>query len=57
VLLGKSWGTSWECIGNILEKNPLPPPPPPQKEKKEPHPTPLVKIVMLKLFIIAFRIG
>jgi hypothetical protein len=27
VPLGKSWGTSRQCIGNIFKKNPLPPPP------------------------------
>jgi len=30
---------------------------PPQKEKIGPHPTPLLKIVVLKLFIIAFGLG
>jgi hypothetical protein len=31
--------------------------PPPKKEKIGPYPTPLMKIVVLKLFIIAFGLG
>jgi hypothetical protein len=38
-------------------KNPLPPNLHPQKEKIGPHPSPLMKIVVLKLFIIAFGLG
>jgi hypothetical protein len=30
---------------------------PPQKEKIGPHPTPLMKIVVLKLFIISLGLG